>query len=798
MNAVSVSVAFAEGQLRLHAEHDLGSETRTAAATTPVPPGELLDDLLRPVRAGHGSASRLGALLGEILFAGEVGGLLRGALAKGEPVLLLSTDAERADWPWELASDPETGARPALDGGGMARIGGRPWSGPGLLPRGVLAIPTLAGGPRRDAVLASTRRLVRKTELDVFPADPVTGPGLRRILERGAALVHVEGIGPGDRILLDDGPVPADRLGIDNRCWLVVLGGTETNLTAGRALREAGAAMVLAHQVELRPHQTAAIDRELYRALAEGASVIEAVARVRQALAATEGDKSGAWAAPVLWTAPGDDNPAGLAFPPPMTRAPTAVGLGAPSRAAAHPPYPDLAGPPGHPVPAPVFIHDTLRRLQTGDEPDGSMRAATMRALAGQVTADPGDARATPSLLADKLIEAIGRSDAPLDRPDGFGDRLARVAEQSAISAESVRQAAHALLVSPVICLVSPPGGGGARLARLLCETLFDRHPEQTDGQVGPLLGGPRRGEAGVLTAGGWLYRTAALNWRRDEVDPLRPDQPPPRTRMPLVVARPDGRGFDVRRGAWLVVTGAERLPPEAVEAAAIAVETGHLAGLNADEALYRLPVPADFRLIVVAAHPLEALPPTTPHIVVRPSRDAAIVRARWLAEARHRPGPARDEAGAMARGAMADQLWRILHVAEWVTTLPADVGGGILRHAIAGGGTPEALDEALQVFLARHLAVLSADRFAVLHAGLGGRAVEVFRAVAQAARHGDVHPALALAESLGHADAVELAGEPERLAGKVAEWGRTSELSLPAAADAAGLVRWLVRHRAL
>ncbi len=795
MNAVSVFVAEVDGRLAIRAEHDVGAQTRVARATTPIPSPELIDDLLRPVRAGHGSASRLGHLLGEILFAGEVGGLLRGALAKGEPVVLLSTDDVRADWPWELASDPETGARPAIDGGGMARIGGRPWSGPGILPRGVMAIPTLAGGPRRDAVTASTRRLVRKTQLDIFPADPVTGPGLRRILEHGAVLVHVEGVGPGARILLDDGPVPADRLGVDNRCWLVVLGGTETNLDSGRRLREAGAAMVLAHQVELRPHQTAAIDRELYRALAEGAPVIEALARVRQALATTEGDKSGAWAAPVLWTAPGDDNPVAMAFPPPMTRSPAAVGLDGASPSPAQLPYPDLAGPPGHPIPAPIFVHETLRRLQAGDDGSRDGRAATMRALAGQLTADPADLRSGAGALTDKLIDAISRPDAPLERPEGFAEREARVAEQSAVRLETVRQAAHALLVSPVVCLVAPAGGGGLRLARLLAETLFDRHPQIMRGPYsGPLLGGPRRGEGGVLTAGGWLYRTAALNWRRDELDPLRPDQPRPRSRIPLVAERPDGRGHAIRRGGWLVVTDGERFEADRLSRAASAVEDGALTGLNPDGALFRLPVPGDFRLIVVAEHPLVALPPTVPQIRVERTDDAAVLRARWLAEARHRPGPARDEAGAMARGSTADQLWRILQVVELVTPLPADVGGAVLRHAIVRGGTAEALDEALQVLVAHHVQVLSNDRFAVLRAGLGGEAPELFRAVGQAARHGDVLPALSLAEQLGQD---EVATDPEKLAQQVHGW-RNAPITLPDPQDAAGLLHHLVRQRAL
>jgi len=76
----------------------------------------------------------------------------------------------------------------------------------------------------------------------------------------------------------------------------------------------------------------------------------------------------------------------------------------------------------------------------------------------------------------------------------------------------------------------------------------------------------------------------------------------------------------------------------------------------------------------------------------------------------------------------------------------------------------------------------------------LAGDAAELFRAIVQAARHGDVLPALGLAEWLRQDD---LAADAEKLAQQVHGW-RDLPIELPNTADAAGLLRHLARQRAL
>ena len=88
--------------------------------------------------------------------------------------------------------------------------------------------------------------------------------------------------------------------------------------------------------------------------------------------------------------------------------------------------------------------------------------------------------------------------------------------------------------------LLGAPGAGAGRVARALSEHVFGYHPRIVHGDVAEqLMGPPRRDDEG---AGGWLYRVVANNWRRDELDPFSPDQPPPATRMRLVARAPTRR----------------------------------------------------------------------------------------------------------------------------------------------------------------------------------------------------------------------------------------------------------------
>ncbi len=732
--------------LRVRAELD----GRLVEATRPLPAPDRLNDLLlqvRDPRAPVAAYRTLAETLGELVFAGEVGDLLRDAFrAQPDRVVLFAADPTVASWPWEIVCDPVDGRSPVLDGAALVRIAGQPDTAPVVPARGVLIVPGAQGQARVSALQAATRHLARKAGVDVFPADPVTGPGLRRVLGRGAAFVHVEGVGEGGRVDLDDGPVPVERLGLGPDVWLAVLGGAETDLAALRRVRGQGVAIAVGRQLELRPNEAGAVDRELYRALAGGASVVEAVRRARNALARLGGDEGWQWAAPVIWSAPSGDTaaPATLPFPPPNmlpgggAEAPLpAVSTIAEPAGPGELPYPDLLGAPGHPVRAPVFIHQTIRLVQqsgAAGDPELEARAAAMRALGAGIT---GAASAPDGLspdertkhLADRLVDAIGRLDLPLQPPLDIDARVLTVAQQAAVHPDAVRQAAHALLAGRAVLLEAPPGSGAGRLARLLCESFFDRHPRVVHGdRSAALLAPPRRDAEGT---GGWLYRAVADNWRRDELDAYRPDQPAPGTRMKLVARTPRRQhGYRVYAGGWLLLLDADRVDPADLRSAIRAVEAGVVEGIDEGGHPYRVPVPVDFRLVLTATRAPADLSPRVAVVRVLPPADAGVEVERWLAEVEHRCGPAGDGAEALARRRQAEVVAAVIRFCRVVAPVPTALGAAALAYAVdRDGEAADAVDEALTLFLAPRLNDLNPTRAHVVRAFLRGDADALFDA---------------------------------------------------------------------
>ena len=465
---ISIEGDDAEG-LKLQAECMIGRERRSAESVADLPNREVLEVLLDQVATGMTTPTahqRLAALLGGVLFAGEVGALLRDALSsESTGTIFLKTPAEHAHWPWELSRDEQTGIRPAIDAG-LVRVGGRSSGARTIPPRGLLVVPRAAGAAKRTALQAATRNLSKTQEIDIYPADPVTGPGMRRALETGAVLVHLD-MHDGHAALLDDGRVPIDRLGIGEEVWLAVLGGTQVTQEAGGRLRESGATMVLSHQSEMSPAQAAAIEREFYRSLAHGDSVTDAITRARFSLFQAEGEGSHAWAAPVLWSAPGQghNEPAMMPFPPENMEAPSTAGITAKAPAADSRPFADLSERVGHPLSAAVFIRDTVRKLRHGSasSEELALRATALRELgAGRPSGLESDRALGPDdrvqQLADRLVDVVSRPDARLEAPADLSVRTSQGAIRLGMQSHKVREAAHALLASRIVFLEGPAG----------------------------------------------------------------------------------------------------------------------------------------------------------------------------------------------------------------------------------------------------------------------------------------------------------------------------------------------------
>lgn len=661
---------------------------------------QTLADLLTQARGGAPAAARvLGEILGAALFAGEVGEALR--VFDGR-VLLLRGDDDVVLWPWELALDPETGRCPVAEGLEVVRLGGPtlPARGRGV-PRGVLVVPRVVGQARLEAVLAVTRPLARKARLDVFAADPVTGPALRRQLAHGAIMVHLEGIEGDDGVALDDGHVPIDRLGLDADTWLAVVGGEVAAPQAAWALRRQGVQVVLGRQIDLDAHVAAVADREFYRALATGVDPVEAVRRVRAALVAACGLDRFCWAAPMLWSSGASADmplPARIFFPP---------ALAEPAEEAPSPPRREvvvLASPVevSPAVPAPIFVRETVRMLQAGIDPvdrEVEDRVAMLRRLGAGLDAqqsppdDLGPEQRT-TWLADRLVDGIGRPDEPLALPGDWETRIRHAAGEAGQTEAAVRRLAHALVSARAVAV----GGDGARaLAEVVASSVFSFQITHVCASEPALLGGPSG--TNPHDGDGWLYRSVALNWRRDELDPRRIWEPRPRTRMRLM-SRTVG-GWQLHLGTWLLISGVEQADAGTLARLLAALDDGVLTGFDREGAAFRLAIPADYRVVLLGR--VGELPAWVPIIKV-PRAPSSARTARWQARLEQRIGPAREAEEAEARTALAESIDQALTLAGEHAALPSSrLGEAMLIFAVQHGG-PSAFDEALCAFLVPRL----------------------------------------------------------------------------------------------
>ncbi|MFN3197008.1 MAG: hypothetical protein ACE366_01150 [Bradymonadia bacterium] len=685
----------------------------TGTSEAPWAGDESLAELEAQVRlreAAMGASREMSALLGRLLFGGEAGAILREALATDPESAITLTGSERLlTLPWELARDPETGHLPTLDGATFVRVIGSAPSLDGAPRRGILTIPAATGAGRLDALTAVTRSLARKAEVDVFPSEPVTGLGLRRALSTGALFIHYAGLAANGALLLDDGKVPLERTGLNERCWMAVIAGTRPAEGAGPALRALGTPLVVQFQRELAPKEIGAFNQAFYKALATGCSVATALQAGRARLVKASGAESFAWMAPIVWSAPGlgqGDSTALEAFPPPsrVVAAPEPLAPEATRPAMVSAPVQsEEAGlrsgldPVGYPFPAPNFIHDTLRRIQDahthggGTSADLEARVTAMRALGTGATAAPEGIHLSPAertaQLADHLVDAITHSDEPLAAPFDLKARVVKLAEQLGVDEDALLAASRALLSHRAINLTGLSSRRRRQVAEGLTALIYDRHPVM--GHSGQPHVHIEAGE--IPRISGWAWQAVSLNWRRDELDPLQPGQRAPQSRVPVVVqSGGEHTHYAVRQGAWVIVTGSTfRVQDQAGLASAFSQSV--LSHAEAGHQLW-LPLSADFRLIFtdLGRADFEGVPTfeLTAH-----SKVALEARA-WLADIVATTGHGAPEEH---QEACLEHTTLAIHRLRLLAEIPGDLGRTVLSEALWSDEPPvRAVDQAL------------------------------------------------------------------------------------------------------
>ena len=253
-------------------------------------------------------------------------------------------------------------------------------------------------------------------------------------------------------------------------------------------------------------------------------------------------------------------------------------------------------------------------------------------------------------------------------------------------------------------------------------------------------------------------------------------------TRVPLV-----GRSstqWRVYNGSWLVIDNAESMDesPSTMRALAHICSRGVIEGINVGSWPYRLPLPQDFRVILVGEWAPSGLPLDVPRITVPIGCNDDAERNRWLAVVNQQLGPYRDQAEAGARRQMADRLVGMLELGRVVCELPAAVGAAALGYAISRGGLiDDAVCEAFRVYVGPHLRHLHPKAKELLLAGLSGKRTAFFEAASQLAAAGETDALHPLAQLLDRREGVgtenqvrlrNLSNDPVRLG----EWLRLKD----------------------
>ena len=669
------------------------------------------------------SASRaLGIGLGELLFTGEFGELLREQLpdtndpsqAGGISLCIQSEDSAPLMLPWELAYDPQQAELPPLAKRGVEILRLHGAAAQNFTGSGRTLIATGANEPYRlTALKAAARNLVTRKGMpcEELPRDL---PERAQALEEGATLLHLDQLDRSGRLL--------DELDLRKVFWAILGGRFNESERALTALR-GGLSLCLYFQFPLGPKESAALFRALYQALASGYPPVEACRWARRAL--LDDGEALAWAAPMLLCRPGgaqEPPPALLPFPPAAAPAASEGALTeapAPAERA-----PISVRPLGLPVRAERFVDDTINLIQRTQRNEGSeeerieltLRTIAMRQLSARVKGKGPEAKGEgrTAQLAAQLVHGSIYEAKRGGVPPRLEEEARAYAQHLGLHEGPVVALARALCLETPIWLWGGSAEQRALLLRGLAEHLFRRYPLELGPERG-LISDQLQADAGATLSNGALTYGASLCWREQGTSLFDGSALPERAEMTLCAWSPArDEGWQVFEGLWLLIEDAERLPSGQLERALRALRQRSICGAEQESGRpLRLPIPPELRLILSSAHP----PPQSQGLaviqLVSESAGRVVERLESAAQAHGRWSSAHHE--------LLRPVLELLELMERLAPLPFSESVELLRYLSLGGALETALDAGLMIYFADYSERLSPAGLRCLCAALQG-----------------------------------------------------------------------------
>lgn len=607
---------------------------QTVETVAPYPKG--IKDLVTQVRDGEGTrgAQRaLGAMLGDVLFAGPMLATLRRLMSyqsdEDEPsprlVMFLELEEELSAFPWELTADPESGELFISHDRELVRVGGAVPSSEAIENVGVV-IASTQESYRLSALKAAATQLRRRFHTKISSIQ--TEEELSTKNEHKYALFcHVYASDRFGQLTIDSQLSHLSTVAVTQKAYLLNL---SSYLSAEHAFKArcAGASLVINRQIDLSVKASAESDRTIYHSFGSGKNAVQALCEARRALRkATSGYD---WASLTLTVAPPitqgewDHSVAFESFPPTLMSQNLHHTQGIDSSSSDGVQPGEELQVSSHPAPlAPItkaisganFVEQTVQLVQNTqrggleeDRVDLALRTNVMKQLSAiakrrgrPVEQTQGLTRS--ELLTQQLISASRFKDKPLQASSqwyGYAESLAR---DLGLKVEGVAQAIRALLVSKSIWLYGVDPNTRRRLARGLCDMIYQSYPFEVNGASSIIpLALKDEVEGG---SNGPLWESAHLSWAPLVSHPLDAGKRRPNDRARVAAYHTEANSWRLYERLWLIIDQAELCDLNERYRMNQALSEGAMRGQTESGKTACCYLPQDYRVIYLSDHPV-------------------------------------------------------------------------------------------------------------------------------------------------------------------------------------------------
>jgi hypothetical protein len=706
-----------------------------------------LHDLIIQIRMGKGTnkaIQHLSCLLGSLVFADEVGQLLRTLISPPKQksnnlispslYLIVQSDSHLQDWPWELTADPQN--QQFLTFSGVEWIRGVYTAKntlPDLQPVGqVIMTPNERFKYNAVKAATSTLRKQNQLKLDAFS-------DLQHSLSTPHLLSHLFAVDAQGYLKLSRPRIAVSESTTLHQAYLLNV-TPELLPSVHEELIQKGTWISLGRQFDLSPKETAEVDRAFYHALGSGATLGQALHTARYTLYQSN-PHMGKWASLFLTCTllpQLDQSPAFIAFPPPslaiQSKASSSSSLSGSSsihgsKNTSKTLQVGFVGAPSTPFAQPNrvnhFVHDTVRLVQHSQQSDQdqdkvalAVRTAAMKQLSALAQGQPTQQGSNRTQqLTQQLVQAGLFEDQDLHLPQEWMGLSQGLAQTLGIRFESIAQVVQTLMMSKGIWVHGTDSTTRLKLIRGICQGIFQTYPFEFDGNavlVPDFFTDDQREHAGL---NGALWEACQLAWKEEESKPLDVTCLRPTVRSQIVAFNRQLDAWKLFKSPCLVIDQAHLTSVDQRYRLLKGLQEGVLQGYTESGRPLTLHIPQDLRVIYLS----ESAPQFNQGEVIHTLKlDLFASLLSWLYNARGRLtqlGLADYDIEARVNQSECESFSRLIHTCYTLLNMPVHLCLDALTYGLFHGGQVVHYLESFDVYIRPYLKTASEQEIQCIQA---------------------------------------------------------------------------------